>query len=127
MIYGIGIDIVDIKKINHIITYSGDKLAKRILSKLEWTIYQNKKKSFRIRFIAKRFAAKEAITKAFGTGISQGVTFNQIEIFNDQFGKPTINLFAYAELLAKKLSLKKMHITLSDTETYAYALAIFER
>ncbi|URJ28432.1 holo-ACP synthase [Candidatus Blochmannia vicinus] len=125
VIHGIGVDIVDIIKIKKIITHSGDKLAKRILSKSEWKIYQNKKHP--VRFLAKRFAAKEAVAKAFGTGINQGVTFSQIEIFNDKLGKPMLHLFSYTALLANKLSLKKMHITLSDTNLYACALVVFER
>ncbi|WP_041567541.1 holo-ACP synthase [Candidatus Blochmanniella pennsylvanica] len=125
VIHGIGIDIVDIRKIKKIITHSGDKLATRILSKSEWKIYKNKKHP--VHFLAKRFAAKEAVSKAFGTGINQGVTFNQIEIFNDKLGKPMLHLFSCTALLANKLSLKKMHITLSDTNSYACAFVILER
>lgn len=125
MIHGIGVDIVDIRKIKKIITHSGDKLATRILSESEWKIYKNKKCP--VHFLAKRFAAKEAVAKAFGTGISQGVTLNQIEIFNDKLGKPMLHFFSCTALLANKLSLKKMHITLSDTNSYACAFVILER
>ncbi len=125
MIHGIGIDIVDIKKIKKIITHSGDKLANRVLSESEWKIYKYKKNS--VHFLAKRFAAKEAVSKAFGTGMGQGVAFRQIEVFNDKLGKPILHLFSYAALLANELSLKKMHITLSDTRSYACALVVLER
>lgn len=126
MIYGVGIDIVEIYKIRRIVANSGDKLAKRILSIAEWKTYQ-KKKNRSVHFLATRFAAKEAISKAFGTGICRGITFTQLEIFNDTLGKPVLRLLSCAALLAKHLALKKMHITLSDTNTYACAMVIFER
>lgn len=126
MIYGVGIDIVEICKIRRIVGYSGDRLAKRILSISEWHIYKQKK-SNAIRFLATRFAAKEAISKAFGTGICQGISFAQLEIFNDKLGKPVLHLLSYAALLAKKLELKNMHITLSDTQIYACAMVVFEK
>lgn len=125
MIYGIGVDIVEIYKVRKIVICSGDKLANRILSMKELKIYLKKNRS--IRFLATRFAAKEAVSKAFGTGIRQGLTFTQFEIFNDRLGKPILHLLSYAELLAKQLKLKGMHVTLSDTNTYACAMVIFEQ
>lgn len=126
MIYGIGVDIVEVYKIKRIVACSGDKLAKRILSISELKIYQQKKNRS-MNFLATRFAAKEAVSKAFGTGMRQGITFTQFEIFNDTLGKPMLRLFSYAALLAKRLELTKMHITLSDTNTYACAVVIFEQ
>lgn len=126
MIYGVGIDIVEVYKIKKIVTYSGDKLAKRIFSTSEWEIYQ-KRKNRSIHFLATRFAAKEAVSKAFGTGMCKGITFTQLEIFNDKLGKPILHLLSSAALLAKKLALKEAHITLSNTNTYACAMVIFEQ
>lgn len=126
MIYGVGIDIIEICRIKRIVGYSGDRFAKRILSMSEWHIYRQKGNRA-IRFLAMRFAAKEAVSKAFGTGMHQGVSFTQFEIFNDKLGKPVLHLLSYAALLAKNLALKNMHITLSDTEVYACAMAILER
>lgn len=127
MIYGIGVDIVEIYKIRKIVSYSGDRLAKRILSITEFDIYQRQKKNGIIRFLATRFAVKEAVSKAFGTGIRQGITFTQLEVLHDEKGKPVLHLLAYAEFLAKTLALKNMHITVSDTHAYACAMAIFEQ
>lgn len=125
MIHGIGIDIVEINRIKKIVINSGDKLAKRILRESELKIYYGKK--YPVHFLSKRFAAKEAVLKAFGTGVSQGLTFSQFEIFNDNFGKPMLRLFSQAALLAKKLDLIQVHISLSDTRLYAYSVVIFER
>lgn len=124
MIHGIGIDIVEINKIEKIVERSGDKLAKRIFRKSELAIYYKVK--YPIRFLSKRFAAKEATSKAFGTGITQGIAFNQIEIFNNHLGKPMIRLFSTAAILAKKLDLINTHITLSDTNQYVCAVVVFE-
>lgn len=126
MIYGIGVDIVEICEIKRILSYSGDKLAKRILSMAELQMY-HKKKNSSVHFLATRFAAKEAVSKAFGTGICRGITFTQLEVFNDKFGKPVLHLLSYAALLAERLALKNMHITLSNTNTYACAVVVFEQ
>lgn len=126
MIYGVGVDIVEVCKIRKIVAYSGDRLARRILSISEWQIYQYRKNRA-VRFLATRFAAKEAVSKAFGTGIRHGITFTQLEVFNDRLGKPVLRLLSRAALLAKELALKEMHITLSDTSTYACAMVVFER
>lgn len=124
MIYGIGIDIIEINRIKKIVLRSGNKLAKRILSEFELKEYLNEK--YPISFLSKRFAVKEAASKAFGIGINKGVKFNQFEIFNDDLGKPKLNLISDAAWLAKKISLKKTHVTLSDTQMYACAIVILE-
>lgn len=124
MIYGIGMDIVEIKRIKKIVEWSGDKLAKRIFRASELEIYYRKKYS--IRFLSSRFAAKEAIVKAFGTGLVNGIRLNQLEIYNNDLGKPMLRLFSNANVLAKKLELTGMHITISDTGRYACAMVIFE-
>lgn len=64
--------------------------------------------------------------KAFGTGVTCGITFNQLEIYNDSLGKPMLRLFSHAAFLAKKIELIKTHITVSDTDQYACAMVIFE-
>lgn len=124
MIYGIGIDIIEISRIKKIVKHSGDKLAKRILRESELKLYYNEK--YPIRFLSKHFAVKEAISKAFGTGMTRGISFSQLEILHDGLGKPILRLFNDALLLAKKLDLLKSHITLSDTNLYVCAMVIFE-
>lgn len=122
--YGIGIDIVEINRIKKIVEWSGDKLAKRIFRESELEIYYQKKCS--IQFLSNRFAAKEATAKAFGTGIMNRIKFNQLEIYNNDLGKPMLRLFSNADFLAKKLELTGMHVTISDTNQYACAMVIFE-
>lgn len=85
-ILGLGSDIVEIARISAVISRSGDRLAQRVLSENEWLQYQAHQQP--VRFLAKRFAVKEAAAKAFGTGIRGGLAFNQFEVYNDELGKP---------------------------------------
>lgn len=90
-ILGLGTDIVEIARIEAVIARSGDRLARRVLSDNEWAIWKTHHQP--VRFLAKRFAVKEAAAKAFGTGIRNGLAFNQFEVFNDELGKPRLRLW----------------------------------
>ena len=98
-ILGLGTDIVEIARIEAVIARSGDRLAKRVLSDNEWAIWETHQQP--VRFLAKRFAVKEAAAKAFGTGIRNGLAFNQFEVYNDELGKPCLRLWGEALLLAE--------------------------
>lgn len=89
MITGIGLDLVDLKRVKKILKDS-DKFPKRILSDRELKIFDTLSELRQIEFLAGRFAAKEAFAKARGTGIREGCSFHQIEIINDALGKPII-------------------------------------
>ncbi|WMY96557.1 MAG: holo-ACP synthase [Arsenophonus sp.] len=123
-IIGIGADLVEIIRIEKIIKRSKERLANRILSYKEREKYQYH--SNPIYFLAKRFAAKEAALKAFGTGVRNGLMFNQFEIINDQLGKPNINLLKQAKIVAEIIGVRQIHLSLSDEKKYAYAIVIIE-
>ena len=123
-ILGLGTDIVEIARIEGVISRSGDRLAQRVLSANEWAQYQAHKQP--LRFLAKRFAVKEAAAKAFGTGIRGGLAFNQFEVFNDELGKPGLRFFQHAAEVAEKLGVKHVHVTLADERHYACATVIIE-
>ena len=89
-IFGIGTDIVNIKRMEKSLKQYGSKFKNNIFSKNE-IIYCEKKKNS-VAFYAKRFAAKEALSKALGTGIRKGINFKHIEVSNDIYGKPSIRL-----------------------------------
>lgn len=93
-ILGLGTDIVEIARIEAVIARSGERLARRVLSDNEWEIWKTHHQP--VRFLAKRFAVKEAAAKAFGTGIRNGLAFNQFEVFNDELGKPRLRLWGEA-------------------------------
>ena len=124
-IFGIGTDIVNIKRIDKSLKKYGSHFKNRIFSKKE-IIYCEKRKNSSA-FYAKRFAAKEAFSKALGTGIKKGIYFKNIEITNDVLGKPSIKLNGTtAALLKKKLKKKKyyVHLSLSDDRPWAQATVI---
>ena len=89
MITGIGLDIVELERIRTVSTRT-DSFVKRILSDREQEIYQQLSSSRKVEFLAGRFAAKEAFSKARGTGIGAGCEFGQIEILSASNGKPEL-------------------------------------
>jgi len=124
-IFGIGTDIINIKRMEKSLKRHGKKFKNNIFSKNE--INYCEKKMNPGAFFAKRFAAKEALTKALGTGISKGINFKHIEISNDIYGKPSIRLKGAAEkYLKRKIKSKKYHIylSLSDDKPWAQATVI---
>ncbi len=123
-ILGLGTDIVEIARIEQVVERSGDRLAKRILTASEWEVYQQHHQP--VRFLAKRFSVKEAAAKAFGTGIRNGLAFNQFEVFNNELGKPCLRLLGQAAVLAAEMGINHYHVTLADERRYACATVIFE-
>ena len=124
-IFGIGTDIVNVKRIKRSLKNNADGFKKRVFSKNE-IIYCDKRKN-PSAFYAKRFAAKEALSKALGTGIRKGIDFKNIEISNDSFGKPSIKLSgSTANFLKKKIKAKKysIYLSLTDDEPLAQATVI---
>tara|TARA_B100001248_G_scaffold245285_1_gene215013 strand:- start:4853 stop:5236 length:384 start_codon:yes stop_codon:yes gene_type:complete len=119
-IYGVGTDIVKIKRIKDSI--KKESFITRIFNDVE--ISKCNKTIKRYNCYAKRFAAKEAFSKALGTGISKGINFNEIVVLNEKNGKPFIKLLKKTkEKVEKKLKKKKFKISLSLTDEDKYAVA----
>jgi len=123
-ILGLGIDIVAIARIKIIVMRSNNKLAQRILHPLELKSYLQHQQA--VRFLAKRFAVKEAAMKALGMGMHNGLRFNQFEVFNDKLGKPFLRLHQRAKELMAEFGMASLHVSLSDEEHYACATVIIE-
>ncbi|WP_272677954.1 holo-ACP synthase [Providencia sp. PROV019] len=123
-IVGLGTDIVEIARIESVLERTGDSLAKRILTETELVQYQQQ--SMPARFLAKRFAVKEAAAKALGTGIRNGLAFNQFEVSNDKLGKPLLSLTGEALALANRLRVTHCHVSITDERHYASATVIIE-
>ena len=124
-IFGIGTDIVNIKRMDKIFKKKGNKFINKIFTDKEIAYCQKKINSS--SFFAKRYAAKEAFSKALGTGIRKDVTFKNIEIFNDTNGKPSIRLKGQTiNFLKKKINKKKynIYLSLSDDKPWAQATVI---
>ncbi len=124
-IFGLGTDIVNIKRLEKILKKKNNSFKSRIFSKNE--ILYCDKKSNPFPFYAKRYAAKEALSKALGTGIRKGVNFKDIEISNNKHGKPYIKLKGETAIfLKKKIKRKKylIYLSLSDDLPWAQATVI---
>ena len=124
-IFGIGTDIINIKRMEKSLKQYGNKFKDNIFSKNE-IAYCEKKKNSGASY-AKRFAAKEALSKALGTGIRKDIKFKHIEILNDSYGKPSIRLKgAVKDFLKKKIKKKKynIYLSLSDDKPWAQATVI---
>ena len=122
MIFGVGTDIVEIERIERSLERHGDKFAERILAPAEIKLYQ--KTSNKINYLAKRFAAKEAVSKALGTGMRQGIDFVQLVISNDEIGKPQVVLEGKALAWSQRNKITKIHLSISDEKKHAVAFAI---
>ena len=119
MIFGIGTDIVSVKRMQENIDKFGDKFAKRILSDEELEEYNRYTEPSRL--LAKRFAAKEAASKAMGTGFRDGITLKQIFITHDSLGKPILNFSELANAFLTKNKIIESHVSISDEQDYAVA------
>ena len=123
-IIGIGTDIVEIERIREQQKRLGDRLAKRVLTEAEFAIYAMSK--LPERYLAKRFAAKEAAAKALGTGIGRGVSFQHIHISNDNNGAPIVTFSDGAAQRLISLGGRLGHISIADEKHYATATVILE-
>jgi len=122
MIYGNGIDIIDINRIRKVIDKYGNRFKNRCFSISE--IERSEKRKNSVESYAKRYAAKEACAKALGTGLARGVFWKDIEVKNNQFGKPLIRLHGKAKEIFKnmnKTSNTQVEVSLSDEKKYAIA------
>ena len=124
MIVGIGIDIIDIRRIEKTIIKYGDRFIKKCFLQSEIQISENRKNN--IQTYAKKYSVKEACSKALGTGLAKGVYWKDIEVINDHFGKPIIILHNKAAEIINKISFKnpKIEVSISDEKYYAISNVI---
>lgn len=125
MIFGIGTDIVRIERMQKSLERHGDKFAERILSDEEFKEFQ--KSEIGARFLAKRFAAKEATAKAMGTGFSDGLSLKHIFVGHDEKGKPILNFSQRASQFIQENNITESHISLADEQEYAVAFVTLIR
>ena len=124
MIYGLGTDIVEISRIKQMKSLSS--FAEKILSHNELKIASTFESDKLARFLAKQFAGKEAVSKAFGTGIRKPILMKDIEILRDDNGMPILNPLAGVKKTIIDLGITKSHVSLADEKDYAIAFAILE-
>lgn len=130
MIVGLGTDIVDIRRVASVLERTGQGFIKRILHQDElsedFPLSGEHFSPQMARFVASRFAAKEAAAKALGTGFTQGVSFVDIRIIPTPNGRPEVQFFEKTALIAQRLRVTHTHISISHEKEYAVATVILE-
>lgn len=126
MIHGIGVDIVEIARMNANLVRFGDRFAERILTVGEMIEYVTQARAQRGRFLAKRFAAKEAAAKALGTGFRDGLGLRDIGVGHDALGRPLLEYSGRASELCAGAGIRASHLSIADETTYAIAYVTLE-
>ena len=124
MIVGIGVDIAETARVEKLSTKFGERFARRILTADELLEFDRRKHSS--SYLATRFAAKEAVAKALGTGIGEQLGFHSIQIDNDEKGKPLLRFMGTAVDLIAGRNIKNAMISLSDEKHYVVAMVVLE-
>ncbi len=118
----VGTDILKIARIDEVVERLGDRFVARILTPDERTEYQQSAQANRL--LAKRFAAKEAVAKALGTGIGRGVSWQDIQIYHDAQGAPLVRLAGGAMRAATDRGGSRVALSLADEVDYVVAFAV---
>jgi len=124
LIYGIGIDVIEPRRVARLLERYGERFARRVLTPREWPSYEKTVRP--VLFLANRFAAKEAFSKAMGTGFRYPVTLQCISIVQNFAGKPGLEFHPrLAELVAHR-GIVGHHLTISDEQNLACACVVLE-
>jgi len=123
-VLGIGVDMVQVERIQHSLDRFGERFMKRVFTEGEIAYCISMK--FPARHFAARFAAKEAVSKAFGTGVGRAMGWRDIDVHKKKSGEPFLVLHGGAESLAKERAMKSAWISLSHTEHHAVAMVVIE-
>lgn len=125
-IYGIGTDIVQTSRIAKIYNKYHNKFIERILTAEEISILNQRNN--KINYIAKRFAAKEALSKALKRGIGEKISFKDISVLNDKNGAPYFTVSKKLQKFIDNLNIEQLHLSLSDESDYVvgFVISIFQ-
>src|SRR3954466_4489652 len=124
MIYGIGTDIIEIPRIVAALDRFGERFARRILCEPELKRFAAHRKP--ANFLAKRFAAKEAFTKALGTGIHAPANWHGVWVVNLRSGKPQLEFSDALKAMLEARAIRRSHVSLSDERSLAMATVVLE-
>jgi len=125
MIFGVGTDIVELSRIEATYRRFGDHFASRLLMDEERLLFDNSKRP--ARFLAMRFAAKEATVKAMGTGFAHGMWIRDVGIVNNDWGRPLIIWSERGQRLCESMGIGEGHVSLSDDGGLVMAFAVVMR
>ena len=124
MIFGIGVDVLEAARIKKVFDRFGDHFVERLLMPAERAQMARTKRTE--RFLAMRFAAKEAIVKAMGTGFAHGIWIRDVGIVQNAWGKPEVAYSPRGEKVRRKLGIGDGHVTLTDEAGLIVAVAVLE-
>lgn len=124
MIVGVGTDIVDVARIEKVFAKQGDNFAQRLLSAAELQEFAHQ--LYPARFLAKRWALKEAVSKALGTGIAQGVRFKDMTVAHKSSGQPFLVLTGSTLKKSDELGINNWAISISDEKHHTVAFVVAE-
>ncbi len=125
MIYGIGIDVIEPQRVERLLAKYGERFARRVLTPLEWPGYLKTVRP--ILFLANRFSAKEAFSKAMGTGFRYPVTLQCISVVQNRAGKPGFEFHTRLSEMIKDRGIIAHHLTISDEKSLACTCVILEK
>ena len=125
MIFGIGVDIVEVPRVERLLERYGERFAARTLGPWEWPGFRASARP--AAYLAARYAAKEAFSKAMGTGLRHPVSLTRIGITNDALGKPQLQLDDELERLLAARGVGSRHVTLSHERSVACAFVVLEK
>jgi holo-[acyl-carrier protein] synthase len=125
-VIGVGIDIAEVARVREVMTRHGDRFLERTLTAKEREDVERKstRAQGRAEHVAARFACKEAVLKALGTGLTHGITWQEIEIAVTPSGAPQLHLSGRALRRAKQVGIDSWHVSLTHTHTAAAAVAV---
>jgi len=128
MIFGIGTDLVEVERIKNELASHGEKFIEMLFTQSE-VIYCTRAENIGIQAqcFAARFAAKEAFLKALGSGLRGGLQWKDVEVVNNELGKPEIRIQKTAKQVCEKAGINKIHVSLSHTKESAIAIIILEK
>ena len=125
MIYGIGIDVLEARRIHETYARFGLHLVERLLMPAERAQFERTQRPD--RFLGMRFAAKEAIVKAMGTGFAHGVWIRDVGVVQNAWGKPEVVFSPRGEQMRQRLGIGEGHVTLTDESGLVVAVAVLMR
>jgi holo-[acyl-carrier protein] synthase len=125
MIFGIGTDILKIERIERIYERHGERFVSHLLMPEELEHFRRQSRA--VRFLAMRFAAKEAIVKAMGTGFAHGMWLRDAGVVPNSWGRPEVVWSERGRELCAKLGIGDGHVTLSDESGFVIAVAVLMR
>jgi len=124
VIYGVGTDLIEIKRVARVLERFGERFARRILCEPELKRFRAHKQP--VAYLAKRFAAKEAFTKALGTGIHAPANWHGVWVVNLRSGKPQLEFSDELQKLLTQKQIRRTHLSLTDEREIAAATVILE-